>query len=183
MNLLSVCLASFFLVSPPALAQSPDTAGNPAKPADAPASGTAETPSKEKKPKKVWTNDELASVKGDVSVVGARSSSSSKDGNKQSPSPQGAANYQQKQIERYRKQIQQYQSQIDAIDVRIDQLKNFHGQNATPSGGVNPNEGYAMIPIDEQIKQLEAKKKQLQSKIDDTENEARKNGIEPGDLR
>jgi SMC interacting uncharacterized protein involved in chromosome segregation len=40
-----------------------------------------------------------------------------------------------------------------------------------------------MVPVEEQVKQLEDKKKQWQGKIEDLENEAHKNGIEPGDLR
>jgi uncharacterized protein (UPF0335 family) len=40
-----------------------------------------------------------------------------------------------------------------------------------------------MVPVEEQVKQLEDKKKKLQSKIDDIEVEARKNGIDSGDLR
>jgi uncharacterized protein (UPF0335 family) len=37
--------------------------------------------------------------------------------------------------------------------------------------------------LEDQIKQLEEKKKKLQGQIDDLENEARKNGIDPGKLR
>jgi uncharacterized protein (UPF0335 family) len=37
--------------------------------------------------------------------------------------------------------------------------------------------------VEDQVKQLEDKKKQLQGKIEDVENEARKNGIDSGDLR
>jgi cell division protein FtsB len=40
-----------------------------------------------------------------------------------------------------------------------------------------------MIPLDEQVKQLEAKKKQLEANIEDMENQAKKEGIEPGELR
>ena len=40
-----------------------------------------------------------------------------------------------------------------------------------------------MVPLEDQIKQLEGQKKQLNVKIEDVENDARKNGIESGDLR
>jgi hypothetical protein len=40
-----------------------------------------------------------------------------------------------------------------------------------------------MVPLDEQEKQLEAKKKQLLATIEDLENQAKKEGIEPGELR
>jgi hypothetical protein len=167
----------------PACAQSPDAGStpppSPAKPADPAATAPAATD--KKKPKKVWTNDEIGSVKGNVSVVGDGNSPSAKTGQSQTS---GAANdARQQQIENYRNQIQGYKDQIDAIDKRIDQLKNFKAENTSPSGGINIHQGYNMVPLEDQVKQLEDKKKQLQAKIDDTEVEARKNGIDPGDLR
>ena len=66
---------------------------------------------------------------------------------------------------------------------RISQMKNFKGDNATPNGGLDPRKSYTMLPPEEQIKQLEAKKKQLQAKIDDLELQAEKEGIDPGELR
>jgi uncharacterized protein (UPF0335 family) len=45
------------------------------------------------------------------------------------------------------------------------------------------HQGYNMVPLTEQVKQLEDAKKQLQAQIEDIENEARKNGIAPGELR
>lgn len=169
----------------PTMAQSPDSGSTPppssAKSAD-PASNAPTAPDK-KKPKKVWTNDEIGSVKGNVSVVGDGNSSSAKTGQSQSPSSSPVTDARQQQIENYRNQMQGYKDQIDAIDKRIDQLKNFKADNTTPSGGININQGYNMVPLEDQVKQLEDKKKQLQAKIDDTEVEARKNGINPGDLR
>jgi hypothetical protein len=187
MKILIACLGSFLLLSVlPSQAQSPDTGSAPAssaKPADPPANAPASTSPEKKKPKKVWTNDEIGSVKGGVSVVGDGKSSPEKAGDKQPASPSGADEARQKQIEKYRDQIQQYNAQIDAIDKRIAQLKNFKGENTSPSGGINPNQGYNMVPVEDQVKQLEDKKKQLQAKIEDTENEARKDGIDSGELR
>ena len=40
-----------------------------------------------------------------------------------------------------------------------------------------------MEPVADQVKQLEDAKKKLQAQIEDIENEARKSGIEPGELR
>jgi peptidoglycan hydrolase CwlO-like protein len=187
MKILIACLGSFLLFAAlPAHAQSPDAGSTPpstAKPADPPANTPASTSPEKKKPKKVWTNDEIGSIKGSVSVVGDGNSPSAKNGDKQPTSSSGTEDARQKQIENYRNQIQQYQSDIEAIDKRIAQLKNFKGENTSPSGGINPTQGYNMVPLEDQVKQLEDKKKQLQAKIEDTENEARKNGIESGDLR
>jgi peptidoglycan hydrolase CwlO-like protein len=184
MKSLTATLGFFLLfAASPTVAQSPDSGSTPppasAKPAD-PAS-TAPAATDKKKPKKVWTNDEIGSVKGNVSVVGDGNSPSAKTGQSQTSGSSNDAR--QQQIENYRNQIQGYKDQIDAIDKRIDQLKNFKAENTSPSGGINIHQGYNMVPLEDQVKQLEDKKKQLQSKIDDTEVDARKNGIDPGDLR
>ena len=184
MKFLAASLGSFLLLTAlPARAQSPDAASKPAdSPAKAPASATPE-----KKPKKVWTNDEIGSVKGTVSVVGennsSSSSSSSPDSHLAFTTNGSSADARQKQIADYRDRIKDYQNQIDAIDKRISQLKDFKAENSTPTGGINPTQGYNMVPVEDQVKQLDDEKKRLQAKLDDTESEARKNGIEPGDLR
>ncbi len=173
----------------PTLTQAQD-ASSGASATPAPAATQAETPpppapvdKEKKKPKKVWTNDEIGSVKGDVSVVGEPDFSA---GDRQSSNTYQAnhkKSLRQQQISYYRGQIQQLQGQIDAADKRISRLKNFKGENTAPSGGINPTQGYNMVPLEDQVKQLEERKRQLQAKIEDVENDARKNGIEPGDLR
>ncbi|HKN26051.1 MAG TPA: hypothetical protein VJX72_14475 [Candidatus Acidoferrum sp.] len=192
MRFFATCLAGLLLFSGTlsARAQSPDSgsaAPNPAKPAappvKPPTNPPASTSPEKKKAKKVWTNDEIGSVKGGVSVVGDASSSSEKSGEKPSAPLSATDDAHQQQIEKYRRQIEQYQDQIDAIDKRIIQLKNFKGENTNPSGGINPTQGYNMVPVEDQVKELEDKKKQLQAKIEDTEIEARKNGVDSGDLR
>lgn len=45
------------------------------------------------------------------------------------------------------------------------------------------NHGYSMTPVEDQVKQLEDKKKQIQAQIDAVQDQARKNGFEPGQLR
>jgi hypothetical protein len=171
----------------PCLAQAQDSSGSApaaAKPAPAAApTAKATTPpvAEKKKPKKVWTNDSVSAIPRGVSVVGEGNQSGA------SAAPQkdlsGAEDARQKQIAGYRDQIRQMQAQIDAADKRIAQLKNFKGENTSPSGGINMNQGYNMVPLEDQVKQLEDKKKQLQAKIEDVENEARKNGFDSGDLR
>jgi hypothetical protein len=141
------------------------------------------TSTETKKPKKVWTNDEIKTVKGGVSVVGdGKSSLRDSDDQESDPDYQGKSLHQQ-QVGNYRTQIQDIQRQIDAVDQRISQLKNFRGENTAPSGGINPNQGYNMVPLEDQVKQLEERKKQLKAKIEDLENDAKKNGISPGELR
>ena len=94
-----------------------------------------------------------------------------------------AADPRRGKILRYRARIRELQTKIDAGDQRIRQMKNFKAEDNSPNGGINPNGRYIMVPLDEQVKQLEAKKKQLEANIEDLENQARKEGIEPGELR
>jgi archaellum component FlaC len=171
------------LLTLPASAQSQDPSGASSSGANAtPSSNPSANPSTEKKkPKKVWTNEEIGSVPGTVSVVGDAKPSTAQ--NSKTGKAVLANAVRQRQIENYRSQIRQFESQIEAIDKRIAQFKSFKAENTSPSGGIDPRQGYTMLPPEEQVKQLEEKKKQLQTKIENVENDARKNGIEPGELR
>lgn len=155
---------------------------NSAKPS-ANAQDTSSSTTAKKKPKKVWTNDEIASAKGAISVVGDSHASSSDQSRGKPEGTAASPGDSARKIENYRNQIQPIRSQMDEIDKRIAQLKRFRAENTSPSGGINPNHGYSMVPIEDQVKRLEDKKKQLEEKIEDIEGEARKNGIDPGDLR
>jgi peptidoglycan hydrolase CwlO-like protein len=94
-----------------------------------------------------------------------------------------AADPRRGKIQRYRAAIAELRKKIDAADERISQMKNFKADDSSPNGGINPNGRYIMVPPDEQVKQLEAKKKQLEASIEELENQAKKEGIEPGELR
>jgi hypothetical protein len=165
-------------------APKPATTQSATPPSQSPATPAALAPTKtteKTKPKKVWTNDELGSVKGKVSVVGEGNQSTESWSN--STTNARERSFHQQKLDYYRSQLAQLHSQIDAADKRIGQLKDFKAENTSASGGIKINQGYNMMPVEEQVKQLENKKKEWQAKIDDLENEARKSGIEPGDLR
>jgi hypothetical protein len=137
-----------------------------------------------KKAKKVWTEDDISKV-GGISVVGDSSASTPAPG-RGSQKPSGTNSddpAQGKQVDYYRDQLRPLQAQLDATDKKIDELRNFKADNSSASGGINPNHGYSMTPIPDQIKQLEEKKKQIQDRIDAVVDDARKKGIEPGQLR
>jgi hypothetical protein len=176
----------------PAATPQPQSQTPAAAPAATPAGKTANAkgqpgeknaPQPKTKPKKVWTEDDLSKVSGGISVVGDASSSSA---SKPSSEPSGGNaenSAQNRDVQNYREQIRQLQAQLDATDKKINDLRNFKGDNASASGGINPANGYTMTPVEDQIKQLEDKKKEIQSQIDAVTDEARKKGIEPGQLR
>jgi hypothetical protein len=158
-----------------------------ARPA-AQSSGTSAATTTEKpktKPRKVWTNDEISNVGGDraISVVGKAGGGDSNPPldtfQKTAPGP-GARD---KQAAAYRERLHQLNNELETIDKKISQLRNFKGDNTSASGGINMNHGYSMTPVEDQVKQLEEKKKQIQAQIDAVEDQARKNGFEPGQLR
>jgi hypothetical protein len=159
--------------TPPAASQQSGTSAN--------AQSTPPT-GKTEKSKKVWTNEEVGNLQGTVSVVGTGRAGEHQ--NQSSQDVYGAgADPRRGKILRYRAAIAELRKKIDAADQRIAQLKNFKANDSSPSGGINPNRGYNMVPLEEQVKQLEAKKKQLLVNIEELENQAKKEGIEPGELR
>ncbi len=160
--------------------QSPSQTQAPAAPQtaskDASAAGGAASDETKKKTKKVWTNEEMSSVGGNISVVGDSSQAHHAEGTTNSKNGNNA-----QRIAAYRKQILQYQRQMDALDKQIADFRNFKADNS--SGGLDPHGRYTMTSTEDRIKQLEDKKKQMQVKIDVIEEAARKEGIEPGQLR
>jgi hypothetical protein len=178
---------------PAAQSQSPAAAASQAE-LQAPAANAAASKGQasdkdqtKKKPKKVWTNEEMSMVRGKISVVGDPSQSSaysdSRQWNADSDSRNGGNTERENVIANYREQLRQLREQQDDIDKKISEFRNFKADNSSPSGGINMRTRYSMTTSDDQIKQLEDKKKQIQARIDAIEDEARKNGIEPGELR
>jgi hypothetical protein len=140
-----------------------------------------------KKPKKIWTNEEMSTIHGTISIVGdpapAHASSDSRKWNNDSDAGNGDNLEREKVVANYHEQLRQLREQQDDIDKKITDFRNFKADNASPSGGINIRNRYSMAPAEDQVRQLEEKKKQIQAKIDAIEEEARKNGIEAGELR
>jgi hypothetical protein len=151
-------------------------------------SGSAAETTTEKakaKPKKVWTNDEVSIVGGDgaISVVGKTGGGDSNPSSNNFQKTATGSGARDKQAVTYRDRLHQLNNQLETIDKKISQLRNFKADNTSPSGGLNMNHGYYMTPVEDQVKEWEEKKKQVQAQIDAVEEQARKNGFEPGQLR
>jgi hypothetical protein len=150
---------------------SPTPAASPAQPPNA----TATAPADAKKTKKVWTNEDVNGLNGPVSVVG-----NSKNLGAGGSGAKADAQY----IANARKELAKLQSQMDDTDKQLADLKDFsEGKAPATASGYQINKGYNRVPVDQQITSLQDKKKQLQGKIDAVVDEARKKGVEPGDLR
>jgi chromosome segregation ATPase len=123
-------------------------------------------------------------VKNGVSVVGDTNKNSARHSYVREDDEENEnQDVHKQQVAECRNQIRELRDRIDAVDRRLSQLKDFKADNTSASGGIKMHQGYNMVPLNDQVKQLEDAKKQLQAQIEDIENEARKNGIEPGELR
>lgn len=168
---LSCAIILIFLAASSAAAQSPDSTSPPPP---APAQGST-PPADARKPKKVWTNENLSGANGPVSVVG------DPKGKPKSASSK-AANDQYVAI--VRQQLEKLQQQITDMDRQLVDLKNFSaGEPSTSASGIKLNKSYDREPIEVQIRALQEKRKDLQSQVDALLDEARKKGVEPGQLR
>jgi hypothetical protein len=162
-------ILTFFTVFS-AAAQSRDTPGSP--PAQ---SQDSAPPAETKKLKKIWTNEDIPSAKGAVSVVGDPK-------NKPKPETSKPANAQY--IASVRKQLDKLQGEIADIDKQLVDLKNFsNGEPSTSASGVQLNKSYEREPIEVQMRALQGKKKDLESKVDALLDETRKKGVESSQLR
>jgi hypothetical protein len=149
---------------------SPAPATSPAQSQD-----TTATTADAKKPRKIWTNEDVNGLSGPVSIVG-NSKSSGKASSSAKADPQYIANT--------RKELAKLQSQLDDTEKQLSDLKDFsEGKAPATSSGYQINKGYNRVPVDQQITGLQDKKKQLEDKIGALLDEARKKGVEPGDLR
>jgi hypothetical protein len=158
-----------------------------AKPAVQSSGSAAETTTEKSKTKskKVWTNDEISGVGGDgaISVVGKAGAAGSKapSNNFQEITTGSSARDQQAAV--YRDRLHKLNIQVEMINKKIAELRNFKAENSSPSGGINMHQRYDMTPVEEQVKELEEKRKHVQGQIEAVEDQARKNGFEPGQLR
>jgi hypothetical protein len=131
------------------------------------------------KPAKVWTNEDVGTLRqrNRVSVVGKnppqKVSTTSNTPSKPLPPEKDPA--------WYRKQLTPLQADIDKIDPQIAKLKTLlSGQ--TVNDQLNAHRQANPTPKD-QLEQLEAKRKADEGKIDDLLERARHNDVQPGDLR
>jgi hypothetical protein len=128
-----------------------------------------------KKTKKVWTNDDVNGLSGPVSVVGNPK-------NLGNSGPGGNADGQY--IATTKKELAKLQKQLDDTEKQLADLKDFsEGKAPATSSGYQINKGYNRTPVDQQVTSLEAKRQELREKIGALLDEARKKGVQPGDLR
>jgi hypothetical protein len=152
--------------APPATPTEP-TPTNPSVPVDSP----AKTPI----PKKVWTNENLVEAGGSVSVVG--------DKRNQKYTMTSAKPADPGTVSRIKQDLQKLQGQLEEINQKLTSFKEFQEGETVTKGEDDTSKGYTRTPVNQQMAALQQKKKKLEAQIDALVDEARKKGIEPGQLR
>ena len=125
-------------------------------------------------PKKIWTNDDLHK-NGGVSVVGDNGNKNYHVTSSETADP-GT-------ISRIRKDLERLTAQLDDTNKKLADLKRFQAGEEVHGGERQINKGLNRVPVDQQILRLQASKKKLEVEIGDLLDEARKKGIDPGQLR
>jgi DNA-binding transcriptional MerR regulator len=151
-------------------AASPSAASQ--QPAQATTEPTPTAAAKADKTKKVWTNEDVKSA-GSVSVVGDK-------GNQKytMTKPADPAT-----IAKYRNSLQKLQVQLDNVNKQLKLYDDFTEGKPVTESGRDMSHGYSRTPVDQQAARLREKKKQLEDQMDGLYEEARKKGIESGQLK
>jgi len=139
-----------------------------------------------KKAKKVYSEEDLAGLKGGVSVVGDPNvQSSAKSANSETVAagvPEQGTIDGKSAEQTWRGQAAQIHSQMDATDEQVKALKEDIKKNG--SSGFNAQKGLRdnVVYLDDKtarVQQLEGKKKKLEQALDDLQEQGRKAGIPP----
>jgi hypothetical protein len=127
---------------------------------------------KTEKTKKVWTNDDMKDT-GGVSVVGDK-------GNQKytMTKPADPAT-----IAKYRNSLHKLQVQLDDVNKQLKVYGDFAEGKPVSENGRDMSHGVSRTPVDQQTAKLREKKKQLEDQMDALYEEARKKGIESGQLK
>ncbi len=135
----------------------------------------AASPSKSPTPKKVWTNENLVEAGGNVSVVG------DKRNQKYTMTPAKPAD--PGTVSRIKQDLQKLQAQLEEVNQKLTSFKDFEEGETVTKGEEDASTSYTRMPVNQQMNALQKKKKKLETQIDALIDEARKKGIEPGQLR
>jgi len=114
-------------------------------------------------------------MRGPISVVGNGSNAKSKNAAQVPADPAYIASV--------RKQLEKLKGQMADADKELASLKDFSEGEPVATANREFHKSYNNEPIAHQVTNLQAKKVDLQSKIDALLDEARKKGVEPGQLR
>ena len=122
-----------------------------------------------KKPKKVWTNDDVEGPKTDIAAKNGHSAIAA-GGSNSSPASAGTkSSAYDNLVKSYWKKLAPLRDQLAGIDRKVQQVKGLKG---------NARENTEAL-----LNYYGEKRASVQLKIDRVEEDARRDGVAPGDLR
>ena len=83
----------------------------------------------------------------------------------------------------YRQRASSLRAELDRIDGEIRRLRSFKSNPSGGSAGLALGKDNLSLTPENQIEQLESRRRQVQQELDDLEAEARRKGWSPGTLR
>jgi hypothetical protein len=138
------------------------------------------------KPAHVYTDDDLSSIGGTISVVGDASSSHSDGGDANSAAPGAGASSGAQDETYWRGRADAIKNQIADVDRQIDakkaEIAKAGATSFDPSAGLS--QGVIVIhDRNAELKQLEDRKQSLEDQLDQLADEGRKAGADSGWFR
>jgi hypothetical protein len=82
-----------------------------------------------------------------------------------------------------RKELATLQAQLSNVEKQIADMKSFSKGESPGQNGLQVRHRYTTESVEDQLRKLEEKRKLLAAKMDEVLEVARKQGIEPGQLR
>lgn len=182
-GMLAFCFAGILVSYAFGQSSSSQSTGSTSQPAAQQGSSESSVPAKPGKPKKVWTEDDIGSLKGNVSVVGDASKARKASQKSQKDNQAEASLPPEKDPAWYRKQLAPLRARVEQLDAEIRKMRGVQGGKETSDAGRRYNGFDLPMNSQDRMEQLEKKRKDLQAKIDSLEDQARRNGLNPGELR
>ena len=180
-------LALSVATSATARSQAPSSSQTPPPAANSQSAPPQQQPKPAPPPKKVWTNDNIDELHGHggVSVVGGATPGGAPANAANTPGTH--ANQQplpkEKDPDWYKKQLAPLYAKLDQLNTALANAESAVSGDTRGSATVSlGTTGNAATP-QQQVAQLQQQQQQVQAQIDNLEDMARHNGIEPGALR
>ena len=137
---------------------------------------------------KVWFNEDLERLGGEVSVVGSASAPAASAGGEAAAAEGGAAGGESKPeppkentAEYWQQRLAPLRAEMAQIDQQLSQFRSNQGKAASNTLDVNINAAGA--DVQDTIRRLEQRRTQVQQQIDDLQAEARRKGVPTGWVR
>lgn len=154
--------------------------------------GQQRPPAKQpKKEKKVWTNEDLEALRARVplsepgpgSAAAAAPAVEGAAAAEAAPAAAGEGYSRQNDPAWYRQRASSLRAELDRIDSEIRRLQNFKRNPASGSAGLALGKDNLSLTPENQIEQLQLRRRLVQQELDDLEAEARRKGWAPGTIR